>query len=92
MPTFYFPKIISENYQSFRAILKDDLPDAFPEWERRQSSKKDKYVLEWEPKGVCIDIEINPNEFTGYCDRTRSNRTLEALERLAAEIGTRECK
>ena len=53
-------------------------------------NEKDKHALEWGAESACIDIEVNPEEFDGYCKVTNSNYTLQTLNRLAAEKGLRE--
>lgn len=89
MPTRYFAKLNTTNYKALRSLI-NELPQSFSEWESSQAVKKDEHVLMWHPNGICVDVEIDSNEFTAYCDRTQSNRTLETLDRLVAEKGMRE--
>jgi hypothetical protein len=90
MSTFFFPKLDASNYQSFRRLINDEMPETFNEWSQRQSLKKDQYLLNLHPDRLCVDIEINPDQFSKYCRSTNSSNTLDTLDRLAAEIGSRE--
>ena len=90
MAIFYFPELTAENYDFFRDLLHDDMPKTFAQWDQRQMNEKDKHALEWGAESACIDIEVNPEEFDGYCKVTNSNYTLQTLNRLAAEKGLRE--
>jgi hypothetical protein len=90
MVTIYLPRIKPENYQAFRAILTNDIPEAFEKWERMIANKADEHRLKWQPDCNIVDVEINPEEFTVYCRRVWSKRKLETLFRLATEKGPGE--
>ncbi len=87
MPTFYFPKLTSDNYETFRGLTKFSMPQTFAQWEQQQTSKKDEHHLYWSRYGVCVDVEITPNEFKQFCATTGYSCTQQALERLAFEKG-----
>lgn len=83
MPIAYFPKLSSGDYQRFRSLMNDEIPNTFPQWEQRLANEKDQYLLQRHPNGVCTDIEVNPDEFTRFCDTEGANYTFETLKRLA---------
>ena len=85
MSTAYFPKLTAHNYQRFRALMNDEIPDTFPQWDQRLANEKDEYLLKWHPNGVCADIEIDPSEFARFCQTEGTNYTLEALKRFASK-------
>ena len=87
MPIFFFPKLTADNYQTFRRLLNNDMPETFAQWKQQQTSKKDGRCLEWHPYGICIDVEITPDEFSQYCAATGYNCTQHALDSLAFEKG-----
>jgi hypothetical protein len=86
MPKFSIPIIREQDYESFRRILKDDIPATYEAWRNRQLRQKAQLGAQWlDSLAEFIEIEIDPNEFTAYCDRTHSNYTVESLDRLAIE-------
>ena len=70
MPTFYFPKLTADNYEIFRRLTKFSMPETFVQWEQQQAGKKDDYCSEWSPYGICVDVEVTPNEFKRFCAAT----------------------
>jgi hypothetical protein len=68
-----------------------DMPE-FVQWEQQQTSKKDEHGLEWYPYGICVDVEVTPNEFIQFCAATGYGRTPQALDRMAFEKGTKSTK
>jgi hypothetical protein len=85
MPTFYFPKLTADNYEIFRRLTKFSMPETFAQWEQQQASKKDEYCSEWSPYGICVDVEVTPNEFKQFCAATGYACTQQALDSLAFE-------
>jgi hypothetical protein len=93
MATAYFPKIDPLNYQSFRRLPKNDFPETFEMWRRRQQlNQADQHRLKWHPNGTCVDVEVNSNEFAAHCRTTHSDCNLKTLDRFVAEKGIREGK
>ena len=77
--------ITPKNYQAFRRLIKNDLPEFIETWRGSRSRKRADHLRKFSPHGDVREIEISLDEFTAYCDRTCANYTLEALDRLAAE-------
>jgi hypothetical protein len=64
--------------------LKNDLPKTYEAWLYRQLGKKSDFISQWKGAEI-IEVEVNPDDFTRYCDATNSNRTIETLDRFATE-------
>jgi hypothetical protein len=62
--------------------LKNDLPKTYEAWLYRQLGKKSDFISQWKGAEI-IEVEVNPDDFTRYCDATNSNRTIETLDRFA---------
>jgi hypothetical protein len=91
MPGLFYPLIRPEDYQVFKAILGDDIPDSFDEWIDRIAKERAQQRLEWEHSDA-VDVEVNPKEFAKYRDATDSTPTYETLKSFAQEKGSRERK
>jgi hypothetical protein len=87
VPTFCVPRIREKNYDAFRRILKDGVPQTLAEWRDRQLRQEADLSSGWESPVKLIEVEIDPDEFTRFCDRTKSNYTVDALNRFATEKG-----
>ena len=90
MPIFYFPELTADNYQTFRRLMNNKLPETFAQWKQQQTRKKDEHCLEWSAYGICVDVEVTPNEFSQYCAATGYSCTQQALDSLAFEKGARK--
>ena len=90
MPIFYFPKLTADNYQTFRRLMSTNVPETFAQWEQQQTGKKNEQCLEWHPYGICVDVEVTPNEFIQFCAATGYDHTPQALDRLAFEKGAQK--
>lgn len=84
------PSIRPEEYQAFRCVLKDDLPDTFEVWSGEQGAQKVRHMLLGQPNSTFFDVEITIREFTEFCRAKRLNYTLQTLNRLATDKGLRE--
>ena len=62
-----FPKLPADSYQTFRRLMNADMPETFAQWKQQQTSKKDEHCREWYPFGICVDVEVTPNEFIQFC-------------------------
>jgi hypothetical protein len=76
MATFYWPDI-SAHYDSFRRILKGQIPDTLQEWEHLRAKQAAQHYGH-----SFIDIEVNPDEFARHCHATNTPNNLNALENL----------
>jgi hypothetical protein len=85
MPTFYVPRVREQHYDAFHRVLKDDVPQTHAQWRDRQLRQEVQLSSGWESPVKLIEVEIDPDEFARYCDRTNSNYTIETLYRLATE-------
>jgi hypothetical protein len=56
---------------------------------RRPNVAKANYRLQWQ-HFEAIDVEVNPHEFTTFCDATGAQRTNDSLDNLAVEKGLRK--
>jgi hypothetical protein len=90
MPSFYFPKLTADNYQTFRRLMNNNMPETFVQWKQLQTSKRDEHCLHWYPYGICIDVEVAPGEFSHYCAATGYGCTQQALDSLAFEKGAQK--
>jgi hypothetical protein len=90
MPTFYFPKLPADSYQTVRRLMNADMPETFAQWKQQQTSKKDEHCREWYPFGICVDVEVTPDEFIQFCAAIGYSRTQQALDRLAFEKGAQK--
>jgi len=89
MPVFNMPLILKDDYDAFRCLLQN-LPPTYEVWLHRHTGKKDQHILQWGIGSVKItEVEVNPNDFSQYCDRTRADRTLESLDRFAEELAAK---
>ena len=84
MAIYRIVSIRKDDYEAFRRILKDDIPDTYEEWRYRQLSKSNDFIAKWQ-KAEVIEVDVNPNDFARYCDATNSDRTIETLDRFATE-------
>jgi hypothetical protein len=84
MPIFDMPIIRKDDYESFRRLLKDDIPDTYEKWVYRQTCTRDEQVLKWEHTEF-NDVEIDSNEFARYCRATNSKPTMQSLDRFTQE-------
>ncbi len=63
MATFYNPLLDPQNYEAFRGLLGNEIPQTFKEWERRV----DQRVADRQSKGhATVDVKLNPDEFASY--------------------------
>jgi len=92
MSIFYFPKIAAADYESFRRILKDDIPDTFDMWTRSQDSQKAEHILKWGADSKCVHVEVDANEFAAYCRATGNDYTPYSLRNFLYEKGSRKTK
>jgi hypothetical protein len=87
MATFYVVYIRPEDYQTFRRLLHNNIPDAYDKW----LYFRDKETAEHQGGGHAVKaVEIRPDEFTAYCDRIGAARDIHTLRGLASEKGRRE--
>jgi hypothetical protein len=60
----YLPKITAENFGVFRKLLKDDVGATFDEWLQRRWNR----ITEYSNGNTVIEINVNPDGFTRFCD------------------------
>jgi len=78
--TNYLVRIAPEDHNTFKAIVKHYPADSHDKWLYLQT----KEIAEWEGSGNAVElVDISPNEFTSYCDRTGANRDIGTLRSLA---------
>lgn len=64
MATRFAPLILRDDYDAFRRLLNDDLPNTYDEWSETQNQE----ILQLVKAGItCRNIKINPDEFAAYC-------------------------
>ena len=82
MAAFFVAEISREHYGSFKKILDENLPETFDEWAFRQSER----IAHRSGKGHAVyEVKVNPDEFTRYCQMTKSVHDLKSLDRFASE-------
>ena len=82
MATFFLAGIPPEHYDSFKKILGQDLPDSFDAWSYRQSER----ITKLSGKGHAVyEVKISPDEFTRYCQVTKSGINSKSLDGFASE-------
>jgi hypothetical protein len=87
MNTMFLPAIRHEQYQSFRRVLNREIPETYEEWKHLSSLK----VADSEGKGHKVrEVEISPEEFTRFLNRRGEKATLQMLDHLAFEKGSKE--
>ena len=83
MATFYYPIIAAKDYDAFKRILKNHLPDTYNAWLMLHT----KEVSEHRKVGQIVEtVKINPDEFAEYLDTTKSAANLKSFENFTAEI------
>lgn len=81
------PRIAPEDYDAFRRILNDHLPDTYDEWLQLTSQK----ASDLQGKGYIVEeVEIEPDEFVGYARAYRAPYNLHSLENILAEKTRRQ--
>jgi hypothetical protein len=77
-----YPRIASEDYDAFRRILNDHIPDTYDKWLYLASEK----TTNLRGKGyVVCEVEVKPDKFARYCNTGSAPRNLHTLEAFSAE-------
>lgn len=76
--------IAIDDYESFRAILKDEIPGTYDGWLQNMKEKMDFY----NQQGKVLCVRIKPREFMAYCLSENSPADLNSLSKLAKKIGS----
>lgn len=87
MTKYFIPLIAPENYDAFRRILHDNIPNSYDVWLDLRA--KERTVLIGQGFDV-VGVEIEPNEFTRYCDREGAKRDIHTLRGIVQMKGMRE--
>jgi hypothetical protein len=76
------PIIQAPDYNAFRRILNDQLPDTYAEWLQDHTEAMKEFINRSEPyRG----IEVNPQEFVRFCLSRNAVATIQLLADFAVE-------
>ena len=89
MVTTYLPIILKEDYEAFQRILHPNLPDTHNEWFYLHAKERADYEGR---RHTVIEVEVNPNEFTGFLNARGDKANLHTLGTFTYEKGLREKK
>jgi hypothetical protein len=86
MATFYIPQIAAHEYETFRHLLKTEIPATFSEW----TGVTEREITFTKGQGhVAEVVEISADEFTQHCNTAQLPCDLAALKRLAFQKGSK---
>lgn len=80
MITHYLAVICADQYEAFRRVLTDNLPNAFDGWEQLRTQRCANI------KGAGADfelIEIDFDEFVSFCEAIDAQKNVHSLDALA---------
>jgi hypothetical protein len=85
MDKFHVLVIAPEHYEMFRQVLHNYIPDSYDRWLRHRADERANLA----GKGYeVVGVEINMNEFIGYCDRAGAKRDIHTLRGIVQLKGT----
>ena len=82
MSTIYIPKIAKADYESFRRIIENHLPDTYDNWVRLASKLRDDVVARGR---AVVSVALNADEFSQYLDTTKNSANAAGLSKFARE-------
>ena len=82
MSTIYIPEIAKADYESFRRIIENHLPDTYENWVRLASKLRDDVVARGR---AVVSVALNVDEFTQYLDTTKNSANATGLSKFARE-------
>ena len=78
----HLPLIWPKDYDAFRGILKDNLPDTYGEWEKLHHQQ----ITDCICQGLAYnEVPISPDEFSAYCRANGYSPKAIILRRFARE-------
>lgn len=78
MSTTYLPVIEEANFNSFKAIIRNDFPNEFQEWSKLYSDWKLAYP-------DFIEVPVKPKEFATYVEKNSLRPDKNSLLKFAEE-------
>jgi hypothetical protein len=82
MSTIYIPAIAKDDYDSFRRIIQDHLPDTYDNWVRLASRLHADVVARGR---AAVSVELKADEFSHYLDTTKNSPNAAGLSKFARE-------
>jgi len=80
MAHFFIAYIPPQHYETVRRILNGHMPNTYDEWGQFHVDKAANLLS----KGHTYkEVQIDPDEFSRYCDRNGEQRTLRGLDNFA---------
>ena len=87
MAKFYIPKIAANEYETFRHLLKTELPATYADW---VADMEREMTFTTGQGHVAEGVEISADEFTRHCNAAQRPCDLAALKRLAFQKGSKQ--
>jgi hypothetical protein len=81
MSEIRLPRIAPENYEAIRSLLKNGIPASYAEWLDLRAN----WIKEYAGDSV-IHVDVRPDQFFRYLDRTRHTHDLKTLIDFVADI------
>jgi hypothetical protein len=79
---YWRPRILSADYEAFRAILKDELPARYDDWLKTYSDS----VEHFRRLGKVIEVDVNPDKFRAFCLSESIPYDLNSLSKFSRHI------
>jgi hypothetical protein len=79
----YLPTIIAEDYEAFRAILRQHIPYAYDKWLKLHAMSHHHYVSEGQ--AIC-NVHVNANQFARHLKRTGRAANMDELNIFAVRV------
>jgi len=92
MPILHQPIIREEDYEIFRELVGNDLPEFYGKWLLEQQAEGDGWFALWpdaQPEDI-IRVKVSPAEFNSWCKKTDHAPNRLALCEFAEEKATRK--
>jgi hypothetical protein len=80
MATVYLPLIQAKDFETFRAMLGADLPDAYDDWRNLVADRSHNVARGGH---VARGIEVNPDEFAVWLTAHGTDRSAKGLDNFA---------
>ena len=82
MSTIYIPEIAKDDYDSFRRVIENHLPDTYDNWVRLASKLRDDVAARGR---AVVSVALKPDEFSQYLDTTKNSANATGLSKFARE-------
>jgi len=82
MSTIYIPEIANADYDSFRRLIQNHLPDTYDNWVRLTSKLRDDGVARGR---AVVSVVLKADEFSQYLDTTKNSANATGLSKFARE-------